>query len=106
MTKADVLAGLKRAPVLFAPGEPFPSVWLKPWTAAARAEFWAWRKDNPGVSWLNEKLAQLSICDEAGELFFSDLAELTQVDGAALEAIGSRVIELNGIGASAPGKGS
>jgi hypothetical protein len=108
MTREDVLAGLKRSMVWFGLPAEFAvgGVWLKPWTAAARAEFWAWRKDHPGVEGLNEKLAALSLCDETGALLFGDPAELAHADGGALELIGSRVIELNGIGASAPGKGS
>lgn len=106
MTKADILAGLRqRQPVAFEAGG--LTVWLRPWSIRERAEFFAWLKDNPGAAGRSEKLAALSLCDEAGALLFDpagDLDELAAADGQAMEKIAGRVLELNGIAEQPAGK--
>lgn len=101
MTKADLIAGLKRSPVPFEAGG--LSLRLLPWTVATRTEFALWRAENAGPVGLYAKLAALSVCDESGALILADAApaELEALDGLALEAIAERVLELNGMGASA-----
>lgn len=98
MTREDVLAGLKREPVPFEVAG--LSLCLKPFSARTRAEFSVWRKANPGPVGLAAKLVALSVCDPAGVLLFADgdLSALDDLDGAALEDIANRVIDLNGMG--------
>lgn len=101
MTREDVLAALRRSPVPFEVAG--LSLWLQPWTARTRAEFSAWQKDNPGPAGLLAKIVSLSVCDERGALLFNeaDAAALDDGDGAILEAIADRVIDLNGLGGDA-----
>lgn len=103
MTKADILAGLRKQPVPFEVAG--LSLFLKPWTVATRMEFAVWRKANPGATPdLLVKLFTLSACDESGVLLFADAnpADLADLDGAAIEAVAARVVELNGIGSDDP----
>lgn len=98
MTKEDLLSGLKREVVAFDAGP--MTVMLRPWSAATRAEFSLWRKDHAGPLGLCAKLAQLSLCDAAGNLLFGpgDVDALDGLDGEAVERIASRVFDLNGFG--------
>lgn len=99
MTKADVIAALKgRTPVPFEVGG--VKLWLRPWTAATRAEFAVWRKSNGGPVGLYSRLAALSVCDESGALLFgeADAADLDGFDSVLMEAVATRVLELNGLG--------
>lgn len=102
MTRDDVIAGLKRQPVPFEAGG--LALWLRPWTAEQRSAFIVWRRENKGLDKLDAKLFVLSVCDAAGSLLFADTPEDVaavnrDLDGAALDAVGTRVMVLNGFGA-------
>lgn len=103
MTAADVIAGLKRAPVAVSAGG--LDLLVKPWTAKTRAEFATWREANPGPGSIAAKVFQVSVCDAAGALLFADVSieEINELDGAAVEVIADRVMALSGLGKSDPG---
>lgn len=105
MDRATIFAALALKPVPYPSGDN-PTLYLRPWTGAERAAFHVWRKDQPagwdGLSGLNEQLFVRSVCDAAGALVFGieDAAEIGRnTDGAKLEEIAVRVLELNGLAA-------
>lgn len=105
MTREDVIAAFACKPVSLNVGG--LALHLKPWDAASLTAFGVWRKANPGPSGLYAMLAALSICDAAGAMVFdagnpADLARLETLDGQALQKIGVRVIDLNGLGDDSP----
>lgn len=79
----------------------FEGLTLVPWTAAQRAEFLAWRKDNPGPVGLAERLVAPSVVDGSGALVFAGPADLADLDGERVERVALRVLELNGLGGGA-----
>lgn len=103
MNKADFVAALSRKPVSFSAGP--LSVHLLPWSTKERAEFYEWKNDHPGaIVGLYERLAVISVCDEAGALLFTeaDVPTLSSLDGATLEIIAKRIVELNGLDGDSP----
>lgn len=77
-------------------------VLVRRWTAAERQAFQRDHKANAGN--LYERLFVASVCELSGALIFSpaDLDDVSNLDGAALEAVALKVLELNGLAEDSP----
>jgi hypothetical protein len=78
------------------------TVHVRRWTAAERQAFQREHKADAGR--LYERLFVASVCDEAGNRLFTpaDLDAVGHLDGAALEAVAVRVLQLNGLADDSP----
>ena len=88
--------------------EPAPEwgcdVWLKVWSAAERAAFYAWHNDTPKeqrVEQFDARIVAACLCDEAGKLTLThdDVAALAASpgNGEILDRLANRAVEINGI---------
>jgi hypothetical protein len=112
LTKAEILEAEDRKPIDLEVPQWGGAVSLRPMSATARDLYTSWLHKNSTeiseieptqITAMTLKLLSLTMCDESGELMFSedDIARLAAKSGEAIDRVFRAAQQINGIGTKA-----